>query len=344
MNIAIDCRYIGKSGIGRVLEGFLDEIDFSAHSYYLIGDEKKLETYKNKAFIYSNNVNPYSLRGLTFFPKEINKLCECIFIPNFIIPFGIKIPVYSIVHDLIFLDRRETTKGMIDRFIKKTLYKRCFRKSKKIFCVSNFTIDRCQYYYKKYSFKCILNYPGISKRIIEESANKKTISKDAVIIYIGNVKPHKGIDFLLNAFESMGQSDLKLKIIGEKDAFLVGAKFEEDKYKNVVFSGKVDDFTLIEEIKRARYLIQPSYYEGFGLPPLEALYLGTQPIISNIPVFKEIYKDLPVKFYNSKDELIECIKEKPDIIPVNFHAPNYLFSNFTKVILDIIETTLGDVD
>lgn len=45
MKIAIDCRYIGKSGIGRVLEGFLDNLDFSRDEYCLIGDKSKLEKY-----------------------------------------------------------------------------------------------------------------------------------------------------------------------------------------------------------------------------------------------------------------------------------------------------------
>ena len=47
MNIAIDCRYIGKSGIGRVLEGILDSIDYSLNHYYLVGDPKYISKLKN---------------------------------------------------------------------------------------------------------------------------------------------------------------------------------------------------------------------------------------------------------------------------------------------------------
>lgn len=57
-------------------------------------------------------------------------------IPNFIIPFGIKIPVHSVMHDLIFLDVKETVNGKIDYKIKKYLLKRAMKKSKSIACVS----------------------------------------------------------------------------------------------------------------------------------------------------------------------------------------------------------------
>ena len=45
MKIAVDCRYIGHSGIGRVCEGILDNLDYSEHEYYLIGQKKYLEKY-----------------------------------------------------------------------------------------------------------------------------------------------------------------------------------------------------------------------------------------------------------------------------------------------------------
>jgi len=65
--------------------------------------------------------------------------------------------------------------------------------------------------------------------------------------------------------------------------------------------GYVDRNTLLEYLYNSKALIMPSEYEGFGIPPLEALYLGKPVIVSDIEVFKEIYKDLPVAFFKSKD-------------------------------------------
>ena len=138
MKIAIDCRYIGMSGIGRVCEGILDALDFSAHSFFLIGKREKLCKYP--AEIVEDGTDPYSVAGLRFFPKALNRQCDALLIPNFLIPFGVRIPIFTIMHDLAFLDVKETTRGFLDKLIKKTLLKRCM-KSRRVACVSEFTLE-----------------------------------------------------------------------------------------------------------------------------------------------------------------------------------------------------------
>ena len=336
MRIAIDARYIGKSGIGRVLEGILDNLPYDEHEFYLVGP-KEIENLYPKAQLIIDDTDPFSKKGILKFPKEINKKCDLIFIPNFIIPYGIKIPVYSIVHDLIFLDMKETTtSGFLDYELKKHLFKRCFKKSKKIFCVSKFTLDRCKYYFPKYESKFILNYIGLSKNIIEYAkAHNEEVKKENNIIYVGNVKPHKGINILLDAFSKLNDDNLTLKIIGQKEKFLVGIKYDEDKYKNVVFTGRLSDEELLNEIAKAKYLVQPSLYEGFGIPPLEAMYLGTTPIISDIPVFKEVYKDLSVIYFNGVDELVKILSSENNINITDKETllNRYNFKNTTNNIL-----------
>ena len=256
MKLAIDCRYLGKSGIGRVCRGILDNLDYAENEYYLVGDPDKLAGYVG-AHIIPDRSDPFSPKGITSFPKEINKLCDGVLIPNFIIPFGLKIPVYTVVHDLIFLDLPDiTTKGRTDYLIKKTLLARCMKKSVKTACVSAFTKSR---------------------------------------------KPHKGLKTLVDAFHMLPKGSYKLKIIGEREGFLVGMDERCLRSDDVMFTGRLDDDELLCEIASASYLVQPSLYEGFGLPPLEALCLGTQPIISDIPVFREVYGDLPVEFFRCGD-------------------------------------------
>lgn len=299
MKIAIDCRYMGKSGIGRVCEGILDNLDYKAHSYYLIGDPTKLVNYKD-AEIVVDLTNPFSKKGLLSFPKELNKICDCIIIPNFIIPFGIKIPVYSIIHDLIFLDLPEvTTKGFVDRTVKKYLLKRCVKKSVKIACVSGFTKSRCEYYYPKFTDKFYVNYIGLSKDVLNYKNDVK--EKQNTIIYVGNVKPHKGLKTLIEAYKMLPVGKYRLKIIGEREGFLTGMDSSDLNAEGVEFTGKLSNNELLNEIASASFLVQPSLYEGFGLPPLEALYLGTKPIISDIPVFREIYGESGVLFFKCGD-------------------------------------------
>lgn len=338
MKIAIDCRYIGKSGIGRALEGILDNLDFTNDEFTLIGEPQKLKKYK-PAFIFEDYTDPYSKSGIFTNWKKINKQCDALFIPNFLIPFSVRVPTYSIIHDLIFLDmKKTTTKNEIDYLIKKALLKRCVKHSKHIFCVSRFTLERCYHYYPKYKSKFSLNYSAVSKAILNFST--ESIKKENKIVFVGNVKPHKGIMTLLNAFEEIGNGDLKLKIIGEKDNFITGLKVDESKFKNVEFTGKLTDQKLYREIASAKYLVLPSKYEGFGLPPLEALCLGTQPIVSDIPVFKEVYHDLPVKFFVDENGLKKEMLEEPQNISKEQEkiiSKKYSFCRMAKCILTKID-------
>ena len=75
-------------------------------------------------------------------------------------------------------------------------------------------------------------------------------------------------------------------------------------------------------------MIQPSIYEGFGATPLESLYLGTVPIISNISVFKEVYNNLPVVFFQSEDsaDLSKKILNSNWCLNFDFEETNMKFS------------------
>ncbi len=336
MKIAIDCRYLGKSGIGRVCRGILDNLDYSKNQYFLIGDPSLLAPYAG-ANVIADASNPFSKKGLFSYVRRVNGECDCLIIPNFIIPYGIKIPVYTVVHDLIFLDLPDiTTKGYADYRIKKMLLKRCFKKSVKIACVSGFTKSRCQHFFPEYSHKCYVNYVGLSKEVL--GFDSSGIQKRNQIVFVGNVKAHKGLKTLIEAFHMLPKGRYSLKIIGEKEGFLVGMDAADLQSDDVIFTGRLGDDELLHEIASAKFLVQPSVYEGFGVPPLEALYLGTQPVISDIPVFREIYGDLPVIFFecgNARD-LCEKISEAKDAGAVPSECTfteKYNYGNFARNLL-----------
>lgn len=333
MKIAVDCRYIGKSGIGRVCLGILENLDYSQHKYYLIGKKSALSRFTG-AEIIEDDTEPYSKRGLLKFSKNrVNRECDCIVIPNFLIPFGIKVPVHTVMHDLIFIDMKITTRGFFDRQIKKYLLKRCIKKSNTVACVSEFTRSRCEHYYGKRAKKCYVNYQGLSESLANYcAAHPYGAEKQNKIVFVGNVKPHKGLDRLLGAFEKT--KGLKLRIIGEKDNFLTGLKLDTAKYDNVEFTGRMDDEELFGEIRTAKYLVLPSRYEGFGIPPLEALCLGTQPIVSDIEVFREVYSDLPVKYFSDAQQLIAAMESQPEQIDCFAEVTKrYNYKNFVNGIL-----------
>ena len=103
---------------------------------------------------------------------------------------------------------------------------------------------------------------------------------DPFILYAGNIKPHKNLERLIEAFHLSrdGGFELKLLIIGDeisKYAALRRAVHRYKLHKHVRFLGFVPDKTLAILYRLAAVFVFPSLYEGFGLPPLEAMASGT---------------------------------------------------------------------
>lgn len=80
-------------------------------------------------------------------------------------------------------------------------------------------------------------------------------------------------------------------ITGKFDTKYFNDDIEFDEYKNIVTTGYVTDENLKSLMMNARAFIYPSLYEGFGIPPLEALSVGTRSIVSNTSCLPEIYGD-----------------------------------------------------
>jgi glycosyltransferase involved in cell wall biosynthesis len=99
-----------------------------------------------------------------------------------------------------------------------------------------------------------------------------------------------------------------------------------------VFTGFISDEKLMECLSTAALLVQPSLYEGFGFPPLEAMALGTGALVSDIPVFREIYGGFPVTFFRAgdsmdlKNKMMELLFNKK---PASLVLPKELLLRYT---------------
>ena len=320
--IVIDSRYYGKSGIGQTNRGLLDSIDdFS--NIILLGDKEKLQKYKD-AEIIDNKSNPFSRQGLFLSKAEleiINKE-KCFFSPAYIVPFGIMIPIYTIIHDCIFFDEDDSTTGFIDKFIKKIIYKRAIIRSKLVFTISNFSKSRIQniFHVKDEKLK-IITSGCLSKDIIEYKKNHSLLqNKENSIIFVGNIKKHKGIDTLISAFLLAKEKDptLKLYIVGNTEGLRTTYNLNENLSKDsIIIKKNIANEEMFSLINKCKYLILPSRYEGMGLTPLEALYLKTNVILNDIDVLHEFYDNNEnVTFFstNSVEDLSNRINTNPKYI------------------------------
>jgi glycosyltransferase involved in cell wall biosynthesis len=120
---------------------------------------------------------------------------------------------------------------------------------------------------------------------------------DEFVLYAGNVKPHKNLERLIDAFERVrarGLDRLKLVLIGDdisKYAALRRAVHRHQLHKYVRFLGYLPEETLAVMYRLAGVFVFPSLYEGFGLPPLEAMASGTPVVTSNVSSLPEVAGD-----------------------------------------------------
>jgi len=352
MTITIDCRWIDSSGIGVYLRECLSFFLDSGNFVFLLGDSEKLApviSERKNAEILDCPVKPFSFRELFAFPRGLLEKInsgDLYYSPYFSIPGGIKIPVYTTIHDIIFPDMPElcSRTGLAARM---WFYHRAFDRSKKIFTVSEFSKSRIEHYSKN-RVSVIVTHSAIQPMFLEYRDKLQNNQKKGTIVFVGNIKKHKGLDCLLDAFHQARNEGLphKLVIIGSKEKFrtsdnMILRKIEEIGNDAVFFTGFVSDEKLMEYLSTAALLVQPSLYEGFCLPPLEAMVLGTHALISDIPVLKEVYAEYPVTFFHAGDcgdlktklsELL-CDKPAPTVSLPEHLATKYTFKQTALVIL-----------
>jgi len=353
MKITLDCRHIGFSGgIGVYFRGLLPFFLSSGASIFLLGDENILRQsmQDSSAEIIHCTIKPFSLRDTFAFPKSILKKInssDIYYTPYFNVPNGIKIPIYSTIHDIIFLDMPNLVSkpGLWARIY---FYKRAARLSKAIFTVSEFSKSRIKHFLGV-SLNVINASNAVNAPLYLHSENK--LEKKKIILFIGNIKKYKGLDILLDAFLQCGNEgfDYELFIVGSRNNFRSGDKKTSKRLdslegRGVRFSGYISDEEKQKLLAKSALLVQPSLYEGFGYPPLEAMLSGTQVLISDISVFKEVYSDFPVIFFRSgdsrdlHDKLIEILLNKE---PKGPHLNDLLKNKYTFVkTFSIIKKTM----
>jgi glycosyltransferase involved in cell wall biosynthesis len=113
-------------------------------------------------------------------------------------------------------------------------------------------------------------------------------------LYVGNIKPHKNVDRLIEAFSrarGRGLTGLRLIIIGDELSKYPGLRHAVHRHrldKDVRFLGFQPIETLSVFYRLAQVFVFPSLYEGFGLPPLEAMACGTPVVTSKVSSMPEV--------------------------------------------------------
>ena len=173
------------------------------------------------------------------------------------------------------------------------LVPRILQSSRKIITVSHFSKQEILKHYKVEENKVDVIYNAVSNKFVPS----KKENYEKYILGVSSLSKHKNFDMLIKSFNKIKDKNLKLYIVGEKNRNLNNILTKgHDLNSNLIFKGRVSDQELVELYSNAVCFVFPSLYEGFGIPPLEAMACGCPIAISNVASLPEVCRDAALYF------------------------------------------------
>jgi glycosyltransferase involved in cell wall biosynthesis len=314
VKIAIDIRRMTEFGVGTYIRNVvrtLCRLD-RQNTYQLIGPPAKvgeIGTLPANFQCIPLDQPERSVKGYREF-RAILKRAEpdLVHVPNlFSVPRAMPCPYVMTVHDMLEHMSRAREQSGFWRSLHFQLTKQALRGAARIFAVSSFTKNEIEKLFGIPSGRIEVIYNAIDERFLHghaTPADRELIAQRyqvnyPFLLYAGRVSAHKNVVRMIEAFSALKTelekdqeyADLKLIIIGDD---LSG---NPDLRRTVVRSGVQNDvrflgFVPIEVLRifydSAKIFVFPSLYEGFGLPPLEAMAHGTPVVTSNVSSLPEV--------------------------------------------------------
>lgn len=300
-------------GVGTYIRNIvrtLCRLDYE-NEYFLIGPPAKVQeigTLPPNFHSVSAVASERTLQGYLQFRSALEGLkCDLVHIPNlFSVPRFLPCPYVLTVHDMLEHMSREQQTGFLGAWHLQ-MTRQVLRRAARILAVSNFTRTEIEKLFEIPCSRVDVVYNAIDERFLRghaSGADRDLIGQRyqvnyPFLLYAGRVSPHKNVVRMIEAFSALktelekeqAYPDLKLIIIGDD---LSG---NPDLRRTVVRSGVQNDvrflgFVPIEVLRifydSAKIFVFPSLYEGFGLPPLEAMAHGTPVVTSNATSLPEV--------------------------------------------------------
>jgi glycosyltransferase involved in cell wall biosynthesis len=339
MKIAIDLRSLQHGSISGVENYILNLLEHlipadSSNSYTLFSNSYRAHDIGHLKFINTTTVSgrlPNRLLNLSLklfkYPK-FEKMFgdfDCLFLPNFN-QFAInpRTKLVVTVHDMSpivtpeFYDLR---RRLWHRFVN---IRKSLQRADRILAVSEFTKNELIRLYGLPSDKISVTHLAVNQRLFHPNLDIYKLRETRNVyglpgkffLYLGTLEPRKNIPSIIKAFESQN-TDADLVIAGRP-----GWKYEpvfdliskSPKRRQIKYIGYIEEGYKPALLKLAHALVWPSFYEGFGLPPLEAMAVGTPVITSQVASLPETVGDaaLMINPYNIEDlaNAMEAIEQE----------------------------------
>lgn len=304
-----------SGGIGRYsyeLAKYLYEKEAGYVKIVIREEDKSAFSFANeKDLIIAKGINGSLKRNVyeqLILPFKVRKIDKdaIIHYPDTMAPLLSLNKVVITVHDLAF----KTLEGAFTW--KTTLWKRLITplsiiKATKVVAITKFAKEELKTHYPKLiNNKVRVVYNGFNnlsnEKIIGiiENDNIKEILKNPYILTVSTISPRKNIDGLIKAFNNIKSKTNCNLVIAGKNGWLYESVYEEVKKLNledrVIFTGKINDYELAQLYKECQIFVYPSFYEGFGLPPLEAMSYNKKCVVSNKTSIPEVVGEAGIYF------------------------------------------------
>ncbi len=312
MKIAIDVRKWRDFGIGtyvRNLVRHLAKLD-SETTYLLFCDPQDEPTLRDLAANFVPIVDSsarYGIREHFSIPFKLRRLgAELLHSPHYVRPLLCTIPSVVTIHDCIHLLFPQYLPNRMAFRYARFVMGSAVRHSALVYTVSEASrADILRFYpWTDPDKVCVvpnaidaelLVDPGEEER---ERVRERYQIRGRFVLFAGNVKPHKNLERLIRAFARVraqpGREDLRLVLLGDDVSRYSSLRRTVEKSglrQDVRFFGFVPHRTLAALYRMASVFAFPSLYEGFGLPPLEAMACGTPVVTSRISALPEVVGD-----------------------------------------------------
>ncbi len=310
MRIAIDARKLHDFGIGTYIRNILSGLArLDRETEYIVlcrpSDVELVSELGVNFRPVPETARPYSIAEQISIPISlVRERVHLLHEPHYVLPPAVRCRAVVTIHDCIHLRFPQYLPNQFAHaYARSSLWVATHRASR-VLTVSEASRRDILKYFNVPASKVDVIYNGMDERLEEaptdeemQNVRERYQLNDPFVLYAGNIKPHKNLERLIEAFHALrrdGLEHVKLLIIGDeisKYATLRRAVHRHKLHKHVRFLGFVSDKTLACLYRLAGVFVFPSLYEGFGLPPLEAMASGTPVITSNVSSLPEVVGD-----------------------------------------------------
>ncbi|HUE87782.1 MAG TPA: glycosyltransferase family 1 protein [Vicinamibacterales bacterium] len=307
MRIAIDARKLHDFGIGTYIRNVLvglAAVDRQTDFIVLCrpADADAVNDLGPNFRAVPETSRPYSIGEQVWIPLSlVREGAHLLHEPHYVLPPATRCRTVVTIHDCIHLMFPQYLPGRLAHVYARGSMWSAVHKSDRILTVSEASKRDILHFFDIAPDKVSVIYNAIDERFLAapdeermDQIRQRYQLDHPFLLYVGNIKRHKNLERLIDAFgraRAGGLDDLKLVIIGDEISKYPPLRQSVHRHrldKHVRFLGFQPHDTLAAFYRLARAFVFPSLYEGFGLPPLEAMACGTPVVTSNVSSLPEV--------------------------------------------------------